>query len=109
METEDNEGENDVGSNEPVPLLELKRTVFVRMFPPGPQTVDEKVKDCESFLRGASDDSVVLKRLGTDNKGSKKALNFRMIFSTDAEAEEVGSLRNPYIFNLTFFNLSVLC
>ena len=91
METEDNEGENEVGSNEPVPLLELKRTVYVRMFNPGPQSADEKAKECESFLRGASDDSIVLKRLGTDNKGSKKALNFRMIFSTDAEAEEVGS------------------
>ena len=92
METEDNEGGNDVGSNEPVPLLELKRTVYVRMFNPGPQSADEKAKECESYLRGTSDDSVVLKRLGTG--GSKKALNFRMIFSTDAEAEEVGSLRN---------------
>ena len=92
METEDNEGGNDVGSNEPVPLLELKRTVYVRMFNPGPQSADEKANECESFLRGASDDSVVLKRLGTDNKGKKKqkALHFRLIFSADAEAEEVG-------------------
>ena len=99
METEDNDndGEDELGFNEPVPLHELKRTVYVRMFNPGPQTLDEKTKECESFLRGSvSDDSTVLKRLGTDNKRKKKqkAVHFRLIFATDAEAEEVGSLMN---------------
>lgn len=89
METEENDGEDEFGSNEPVPLLELKRTVNVRMFNPGPQTVDEKTKECESFLRG-SDDSIVFKRLGYDNKGKKKqkALHFRLTFSTEAEAQK---------------------
>lgn len=95
METEENDGEDEFGSNEPVPLLELKRTVNVRMFNPGPQTVDEKSKECESFLRG-SDDSIVFKRLGYDNKGKKKqkALHFRLTFSTEAEAQKVGSFLN---------------
>ena len=93
METEENEGEDEFGSNVPVPLLELKRTVNVRMLNPGPQTVDEKSKECESFLRG-SDDSIVFKRLGYDNKGRKKFLNFRLIFSTEAKAQEVCSFLN---------------
>ena len=100
METEDkdndNDGEDDGVLNEPVPLLELKRTVYVRMFNPGPQPADEKANECESFLRGESDDSVVLKRIAPvvgkilgKNKRKQKAVHFRMIFSTDAEAEEV--------------------
>ena len=93
METEENDGEDEFGSNVPVPLLELKRTVNVRMLNPGPQTVDEKSKECESFLRG-SDDSIVFKRLGYDKKGKKKALHFRLTFSTEAKAQEVGSFRN---------------
>ena len=94
METEDNDrdGENE-DYNEPVPLLELKRTVFVRMFNPGPQSQDEKAKECETFLRG-SDDSIVLKRLDAkfgSEKGKKKSKGFayRLVFSTDAGAEKV--------------------
>ena len=102
METEDNDkdGDDDVESHEPVPLLELKRTVFVRMFNPGPQSLDEKVKECEDFLRG-SDDSIVLKRLKygpkeTRPKGkhSSSKFNYRLVFSTDAAADEVSLYRN---------------
>ena len=107
METEENDGEDEFGSNVPVPLLELKRTVNVRMMNPGPQTVDEKSKECESFLRG-SDDSIVFKRLGYDNKGRKKFLNFRLTFSNEAKAQEVCSFLNykqTYVV-LTFSHFS---
>jgi len=92
METEDNDRDGENEFNEPVPLLELKRTVFVRMFNPGPQTPEEKSKECESFLRG-SDDSMVIKRLGHEAKSEKrkknpKGFNYRLVFSTDAEAEK---------------------
>ena len=98
METEDNDRDGENEFNEPVPLLELKRTVFVRMFNPGPQTPEEKAKECESFLRD-SDDSMVIKRMGPEAKSEKrkknpKGFNYRLVFSTDAEAEKVSFYLN---------------
>ena len=96
METDDKDKDDDKDDdmdfheNEPVPLFELKRTVNVKMLNPGPQTVDEKAKECETFLQEFGD-SIVVKRLWKDNKAKNKKgkFPFRLTFPTEAEAEEV--------------------